>query len=47
MEGIGILAAGWFTAGEMVVLQCVWMSISIEMKEWQYKDILNDIENLA
>ena len=37
-----ILAAEWFTAGEMVS-----MPISVYVKEWQYKDILNDIDNLA
>ena len=45
--GIVILAAEWFTAGEMVVLQCVSMPISVYVKEWQYKDILNDVDNLA
>ena len=36
-----------FSSGEMMVLQEVSVLISTYVKEWQYKDILNDIDNLA
>ena len=47
MESLVTLAAEWFSLGEMMVLQEVSVLISTYMKQWQYKDILNDIDNLA
>ena len=41
------LAAEWFSLGEMMVLQGVSVLISTYVKEWQDKDLLNDIDNLA
>ena len=41
------LVAEWFSLGEMMVLQDVSVLMSFCVREWQYEDILNDIDNLA
>ena len=38
--------AGWFSLGEMMVPQGVSVLMSVRVKEWQYKDILNDIDDV-
>ena len=47
VESIMNFVAEWFSVGEMKVLQGVSVLMSVRVKEWQYKDILNDIDNLV
>ena len=39
-------AAEWFSHGKMKVLQGVSLLMSVWVREWQYQDILNDIDDL-
>ena len=38
--------AEWFSLGEMKVLQGVSVLMSVRVNELQYKDIVNDIDDL-
>ena len=40
-------AAEWCTHDVVVVLRCALASLFVAVNEWQYKDILDDIDNLA
>ena len=45
---VPLLVAEWFSFEEMKVLQGVSvLTTSVWAKEWQYKDILNDIDGLV
>ena len=44
MDSIVILAAEFFTEGEMDILQQVSISLSVYVKEWQNKDILCELD---
>ena len=46
MESKMNFVAEWFSHGEMKVLQGVSLLTSVSVREWQYKDILNDIDDL-
>ena len=46
MESIMNFVAEWFSLGEMKVLQGVSVPMSVRVKEWQYKDVSNDIDDL-
>ena len=37
------LIAEWFSLGEMMVLQGVSLLVSVNLREWQYKDSLDEI----
>ena len=39
--------AEWFSLGEMKALQGVSVLMSVRVNEWQYKDILNDVDDLT
>ena len=47
MESIMTLVAEWFSHGELMVPQGVSVLMSDYVREWQYEDILNDIDNQA
>ena len=40
-------AAEWCTTDEVVILRCVSASLFVVVNEWQYKDILDDIDQLT
>ena len=44
MEGTVAWAADWCTNDEVVVLSCVSMSLFIVVKDWQYQNILDEID---
>ena len=46
METMMSFLAEWFSLGEMKVMQGVSVLMSVRVSEWQYKDILNDIDDL-
>ena len=46
MERIMSFVVDWFSLEEMKVLQGVSVLTSVWAREWQYKDILNDIDSL-
>ena len=47
MEGMMIFAAEWCTTDEVVILRCVSAPLFVVMNEWQYKDILDDVDKLT
>ena len=46
MKRIVNIVAEWFSLEEMQALQCVSAITSVWAREWQHKDILNDIDGL-
>ena len=46
MERITNFVAEWFSLQEVKVLQGVSVLTSVWAREWQYKDILHDIDGL-
>ena len=46
MESTMNFVAEWFSHGEMKVLQGVSLLMSVCVREWQYKDIVNDTDDL-
>ena len=42
-EGILSFAAEWCTADEVVMLRCVSVSALVEVKEWEYKSMMDDL----
>ena len=46
MESITSFVAEWLSLEEMKVLQVVSVLTSVWAREWQYKDVLNDIDDL-
>ena len=44
MEAIVILAAKFFTAGELDILQQVSIFLSVCVKDWQNKDMLYELD---
>ena len=44
MEGIMHFAAEWCTTNEVVILRCVSVSFFVVVREWQYKGILDDVD---
>ena len=47
MEGIVSFAAEWCTTNEVAIFRCVSASLFVVVKEWQYKDILDDTDKLT
>ena len=47
MEEIMTFLAEWFTTDEVVILRCVSASLFVVVNEWQYKDILDEIDMLT
>ena len=45
MEGIMTLVAEWFFIEEMKALQGVCVLTSVWAREWQYKDLLSDLDD--
>ena len=43
MESVVTLIAEWFSLGEMIKLQARSVLISVNLREWQYKDTLDEI----
>ena len=47
MENIVNFVSEWSSLGEMKVLQGVSVLMCVRVNEWQYKDILNVIDDLT
>ena len=45
MEGIMTLVAEWFFLEEMKALEGVCMLTSVQAREWQYKELLSDLDD--
>ena len=45
MESSATFAAEWFSHAEMIKLQCVSVLMSANLKEWQYKNIMDEDDN--
>ena len=46
MESIMSFVTEWFSLGKMKVLHGVSVLMSVRVNEWQYKVILNDVDDL-
>ena len=45
MESIVTLVSEWFSHGEMIKLQGVSVLMSVNLKEWQCKDVVDENDN--
>ena len=45
MEGTMTLVAEWFSLEEMKALEGVCMLTSVQAREWQYKELLSDLDD--
>ena len=45
MESMVILVAEWLSQREMIMLRSVSVLMSVNLKEWQYKDFVDEDDN--